>query len=120
MVLKRCFWLSAVLLFTGLPLIGLPGIGSSGNSHAAELSRARSGLPSAAIRGTWHSAKETLTFNANGTIIYRGKRYYYAVSNGGTIQLSGRRGSLTVPYQLAGGKLTLTIDGKSTVYTRRR
>lgn len=115
MVSKRWSWLFAALLFIGLSVAGLPG-----DSHAAEPSRVRSGLPSAAIKGTWRSAKETLTFNANGTIIYKGKKYYYAVSNGGTIQLTGRRGSLTIPYQLAGGKLTLTVDGRATVYTRKR
>lgn len=115
MLLKRWFWLFATLLFTGLSLTVLPG-----NGYAAEHSRARSAMPSAAIKGTWRGAKETLTFNANGTVIYRGKRYYYAVSNGGTIQLTGKQGSLTIPYQLAGGKLTLTVDGRATVYTRRR
>lgn len=115
MFLKRRF-----LLLTALVLFGLSVTGLSGKGYAAEQSRARSVQPSALIKGTWHSAKETLTFNANGTIIYKGKRYYYAVSSGGTIQLTGKHGSVTLPYQLAGGKLTLTIDGKSTVYTRRR
>jgi hypothetical protein len=115
MFIKRWFWLFAALLFTGLSVIGL-----SGNGYATEQSRVRSGMPSASIKGTWHSAKETLTFNANGTINYKMKRYYYAVSNGGTIQLTGKSGSLTIPYQLAGGKLTLTVDGRAMVYTRRR
>lgn len=115
MLLKRRFLLLATLLFFGSSLIGF-----SGKGYAAEQSRVSSGQPSALIKGTWHSARETLSFNANGTIIYKGKRYYYAVSSGGTIQLTGKRGSLTIPYQLAGGKLTLTVDGKATVYTRRR
>ncbi len=115
MFLKRRFLLLATLLFFGSSLIGF-----SGKGYAAEQSRVRSGQPSALIKGTWHSAKETLTFNANGTVIYKGKRYYYAVSSGGTIQLTGKRGSLTIPYQLTGGKLTLTVDGKATVYARRR
>lgn len=115
MLLKRRFLMLATLLLFGLSVAGI-----SGKSYAAEQSRVRSGKPSDLIKGTWHSAKETLTFNANSTIIYKGKRYYYAVSSGGTIQLTGKSGSLTIPYQLAGGKLTLTVDGKSTVYTRRR
>ncbi|MBI5625697.1 MAG: hypothetical protein HY935_00605 [Nitrosomonadales bacterium] len=115
MLLKRRFLLSATLLFFGMSVIDL-----SGKGYAAEQSRVRSGQPSASIKGSWYSAKETLAFNANGTIIYKGKRYYYAVSSGGTIQLTGKRGSLTIPYQLAGGKLTLTVDGKATVYTRKR
>ncbi|MDO8263380.1 MAG: hypothetical protein Q7T21_09145 [Gallionella sp.] len=115
MFLKRWFWLFATLFFMGLSVTGL-----SGNGYAAGHSHAMSAMPSAAIKGTWHSAKGTLTFNANGTIIYQGKRYYYAVSNGGTIQLTGKHGSRTLPYQLSGGKLTLTVDGRATVYTRRR
>ncbi len=115
MFLKRWLLLFATLLFVGLSVTGLSGI-----CYAAEESRVGAGKPSASIKGTWHSAKETLTFNANGTIIYKGKRYYYAVSSGGTIQLTGKRGSLTIPYQLAAGTLTLTVDGKATVYTRKR
>ena len=115
MHIKRRFLMLATLLLFGLSVTGL-----SGKGYAAEQSRVRSGQPSALIKGTWHSAKETLNFNANGTIVYKGKRYYYAVSSGGTIQLTGKRGSLTIPYQLAGGKLTLTVDGKTTVYTRMR
>ena len=108
-----------LLLLTMLLFFGSSVIGLSGTGYAAERSHAGKGSPSASIRGTWRSAKETLTFNSNGTIVYKGKRYYYAVSSGGTIQLTGKHDSVTLPYQLAGGKLTLTIDGKSTVYTRR-
>jgi hypothetical protein len=75
--------------------------------------------PSAAIRGTWYSENGSITFKNNGTINFKGKRYYYAVSNGGLIQLTGKRSSNAIPYQLAGGKLTLTVNGKTTVYTRK-
>jgi hypothetical protein len=95
MLIKRRFLLFVALLITGLPLAGL-----SGDGHAAGQIRAVSSKPSTLIKGTWRSAKETLTFSANGTIIFRGKKYYYAVSNGGTIQLTGKYNSLTIPYQL--------------------
>jgi len=111
---RRGFFLFVMLSFAGVNVAGF-----SGSSYAAEPPRTGSGKPSAAIVGTWHSEKETIRFNKNGTILYKGKSYYYAVSTGGTIQLTGKNGSLTFPYQLAGGKLTLTINGKSTVYTRR-
>ena len=114
MLMKRRF-----LLFVTLLVIGLPG-GLPGDGYAVGQTHAMSGNPSALIKGTWYSAKGTLTFNANGTVIYKRKRYYYAVSSGGAIQLTGKHGSLTIPYQLAGGKLTLILDGKPTVYTRRR
>lgn len=110
MFIKHRFLLFAALLFIGL----------SGNGHAAGQFHAGSGNSSTQIKGTWQSAKSTLTFRADGTIIYKGKRYYYAVSNGGTIQLTGTHGSMTIPYFFNAGKLILMIDGKETVYTRRR
>jgi hypothetical protein len=76
--------------------------------------------PSTAIKGTWYSENRSITFKNNGTINFKGKKYYYAVSNGGLIQLTGKRSSNAIPYQLSGGKLTLTINGKATVYTRKR
>ena len=108
------------LLFVTLLIIGLPPAGFVGDAYAAGQAYAASGNPSAQIKGTWHSARGTLTFNKNGTVIYKGKRYYYAVSSGGTIQLTAKDSSLTIPYQIAGGKLTLILDGRPTVYTRRR
>lgn len=112
---KSRLWLFAALLFVGLPVACV-----SGNVYAAGHSKSSSSNSSSKVRGTWHSAKETLTFRRDGTVIYKGKRYYYAVSSGGTIQLTGKHGTLTIPYYFTDGKLTLTIDGKRTVYTRRR
>jgi hypothetical protein len=89
-------------------------LGWSGNSHAASRT-------SASIVGTWYGANgKTITFKKNGTINYHGKRYYYAVSSGGFIQLKGRHGDLTIPFQFASGKLTLTERGEATVYRRKR
>jgi hypothetical protein len=73
-----------------------------------------------ALRGSWYSTEGSLTFRNNGTIKYKGRTYYYAVSNGGLIQLTGRRSSNALPYRLVGGKLILTEQGKSTIYTRTR
>ena len=99
----------------GLLLIAmLFSLGWAGNVHAASKT-------SASIAGTWYSSKgAALTFKRNGTINYHGKRYYYAVSSGGYIQLKGKHGDMTIPFQLFGGKLTLTEEGKVTVYRRRR
>jgi hypothetical protein len=72
------------------------------------------------LRGTWYSAEGSITFKDNGTINIKGKRYYYAVSNGGMIQLNGKHSSNAMPYQLGGGKLTLTIDGQTKVYFRKK
>ncbi|MFZ5523954.1 MAG: hypothetical protein ACOY9D_07745 [Pseudomonadota bacterium] len=93
----------------------LLSLGWSATGHSA------AGKPSKSIAGTWYDSKgNTLTFRANGTINYQGKRYYYAVSNGGIIQLKGRHGEKTIPYQLYSGKLTLTEGGQATIYRRKR
>jgi len=90
-------------------------LGWSGNSHAAIK------LTSASLAGTWQNERGIkLTFGKNGTISYRGKKYYYAVSSGGYIQLKGKQGDLTIPCQYINGKLTLTENGDATVYKRRR
>jgi len=74
---------------------------------------------SSVLRGTWHSEKGSITFKNNGTINFKGKRYYYAADGGGQIRLTGKKSSRAIPYHIAGDKLTLTIDGESTVYTRK-
>src|SRR5450755_549681 len=107
MSFSRSFLLLAVLLLIGLPVGGFAAQRPFGMATKTEKS----------IRGTWYSAEGKLTFKDNGTINYKGKRYYYAISNGGMIQLSGKHSSNAIPYQLAGGKLTLTVDGKATVYS---
>jgi hypothetical protein len=89
-------------------------LGWSGSGHAAIKT-------SASIAGTWYGAHgKSVTFKRNGTINYHRKKYYYAVSSGGFIQLKGKHGDLTIPFQLSGGKLILTEDGKETVYRRKR
>lgn len=108
-------FLRSFMLFAALLLMGLSDGGLAAQRYDGMVTKEERSL-----RGTWYSAKGTLTFRENGTIKYKGKRYYYAVSNGGMIQLTGRHSSNAIPYQLAGGKLTLTADGKSTVYTRKR
>jgi len=110
MSFSRCFLLLAALLLMGLSEGGFAAERSHGTVTKAEKS----------LRGTWYSAEGTITFKDNGTINYKGKRYFYAISNGGMIQLSGKHSSNAIPYQLAGGKLTLTVDGKATVYSRQR
>ena len=110
MFFSRLFLLLAALLLMGLP----------DGSFAAQRSHGMITKAEKSLRGTWYSAEGSVTFKDNGTINYRGKRYYYAVSNGGLIQLTGKHSSNAIPYQLSGGKLTLTVDGKSTVHSRKR
>ena len=95
-------------------------MGFAGSGHAAERSGATVNIPARSITGTWYSAEGAITFKPNGTVNYEGKRYYYAVTSGGLIQLSRKGSSRAIPYQLSGGKLTLTVNGKARVYSRRR
>lgn len=104
-----------ILLIAMLTFLGLTGSG-----QAADRSGAAAGKPAKSLTGTWDSAEGAITFKANGTVNYEGKRYYYAATNGGLIQLSRKGSSRAVPYQLSGGKLTLTVNGKARVYFRRR
>src|ERR1700690_4281572 len=96
-----------------LLLAALLSMGLSNGSFAAEQSRGTVTKAEKSLRGTWYSTEGTITFKDNGTINYKGKRYYYAISNGGMIQLSGKHSSTAIPYQLSGGKLTLTVDSKA-------
>ncbi len=100
----------AVLMLFALPDGGFAAERAYGAVTKAERS----------LRGTWYSATGAITFKDNGTIKYKGIRYFYAVSNGGIIQLSGNNRVNAIPYQLSGGKLTLIENGKVTVYTRNR
>lgn len=110
MTLPHHAFLIAALLLTGL----------SNSSFAAERSHGTISKAAQSIRGTWYSKEDSLTFRDDGTIHFKGKRYFYAVTNGGLIQLSGKHSSNALPYRLAGEKLTLTIDGQPTVYTRTK
>lgn len=110
MSFSRCLLLLTALLFVGLPVGGYAAQRSYGMVTKAEN----------ALRGTWYSAKNSITFSSNGTVRIKGKRYFYAVSDGGMIQLSGKNSSDAISYQLFGDQLTLTMDGNTTVYTRKR
>jgi hypothetical protein len=106
----RCVLIVFALLLSVVPV----------GSYAAKRSQGMVTKTEKSLRGTWYSAEGTITFRVNGTVKIRGKRYFYAVSNGGMIELSGNHSSNAIPYQLAGDKLTLTINGHTAVYSRKR
>lgn len=110
MSFSRCLLLLSTLLLAGLPAGGIAAERSHGMVTQAESS----------LRGTWYSTAGPVTFRSNGTVKFRGRRYFYAVSNGGMIQLSGNNSSNAIYYQLASDQLTLTMDGRSTIYSRKR
>ena len=104
-----------LLLLAALLLLGLSDV-----SIAAERSYGMVTKTERSLRGTWYSATGSISFKDNGTIHYKGKRYFYAVSNGGIIELSGKNSVNAIPYQLTGDKLTLIENGKAIVYSRKR
>jgi len=110
-----CYSLKCRLLLIAIFVV----MGLTSNVYAAERSGATPSKPAKSLTGTWHGTEGTITFRANGTIDYDGKRYYYAVTNGGLIQLNRKGTNRAIPYHLSGGKLTLTVNGKSQIYTRR-
>ena len=110
MSILRCALFVVALLLSAFPVGSYAAAGSYGMVTKTEKS----------LRGTWYSAEGAITFRINGTVRIKGKRYFYAVSNGGMIELSGNRSSNAIPYQLAGDKLTLTINGHTAVYSRGR
>jgi len=104
-----------LLLIAMLALLGM-----TGSAYSAERHGTAAGKPVKSITGTWYSTEGAITFKASGTVDYEGKRYFYAVTNGGLIQLSRKGSSRAIPYQLSAGKLTLTVNGKARVYSRER
>ena len=106
----RRFLLSVMLILMGLV----------GGGYAPEGIAAVSGKPAKSLAGTWHSAAGEITFKANGTVNYEGKRYFYAAGSGGLIQLHRKGSNRAIAYQLTGNKLTLTVNGKARVYYRKR
>lgn len=71
----------------------------------------------AKLLGTWMSADGEVTFNANGTLIYRGQKNYCAIAQG-TIQISKRHTSVILPYRFVDGNLLITDGGSVTTYKR--
>jgi hypothetical protein len=88
------------------------------NDERMSCGKAKSKGAAASLNGTWYSAAGTATFNADGTLISNGQRYLYSVKEG-VILLTGADVAVAVPYKLSKGKLTVTVNGEPTVYTRK-
>jgi hypothetical protein len=69
------------------------------------------------LLGTWRSSDGDVTFNANNTIVYKGKKHFCAIAQG-TIQISLKKTSSILPYRFLDGKLLITDGGSVTTYTR--
>lgn len=106
-MLLRCLLLFMTLLLSSVAV----------SVQATERPREVAGKPAARLIGAWHSANGRIVFQSNGIIVYKGKRHYYAASNG-VIQITHKRIIRNLPYKIFDGKLTITDDGVDTVYTR--
>lgn len=71
----------------------------------------------AKLLGTWRSAEGEVTFNANGTLVYKGKKDFCAIAQG-TIQISKRHTSVILPYRFVNDNLLITDGGTVTTYQR--
>lgn len=69
------------------------------------------------LLGTWTGAEGEVTFNANGTIVYKGQKNYCAIAQG-TIQISKKKTSTILPYRFLEGKLLISDGGSVSTYTR--
>jgi len=102
------------LLLVTVLLMCLPFSG-----YAAEHIHASVNKHAELLQGIWYSAEGEITFNANGTMSYKGRRYYCAIASG-TIQLSKKHHTSLIPYRISDDKLILTTGGEETVYSRNR
>jgi|GEM_PF-2250891 len=71
----------------------------------------------AKLLGTWTSAEGEVTFNTNGSLIYKGKKDYCAIAQG-TIQISNRHTTVILPYRFVNDNLLITDSGTVTTYKR--
>jgi hypothetical protein len=83
-------------------------LGFSMNSHADTQMLNRHLVK---LLGTWKCPQNEVSFFANRTILYQGRRYIGAIAQG-TIQLSKRKATVLLPYQFQNGKLQITDHDK--------
>lgn len=86
-------------------------------THAAEPQVTVLNRHLAKLLGSWSSAEGEVTFNANGTLVYKGHKDFCAIAQG-TIQISKRHTSVILPYRFVDDKLLITDGGTVTTYTR--
>jgi hypothetical protein len=73
--------------------------------------------PVTGLVGKWQSPDSLVEFNADGTLLIGDVLYRYTVQ-GNTLTLIGADGSVPLPFQLAGDRLTVAINGQLTVLQR--
>ena len=64
----------------------------------------------AGIVGSWRNASGYARFNADGTGVVDGESGRYEIQ-GNQLTLIGAKGRLTVPFELEGDRLTITVNG---------
>ncbi|NOU01579.1 MAG: hypothetical protein HOO95_08425 [Gallionella sp.] len=69
------------------------------------------------LLGTWQSDKGAVTFNANRTCVYLGKKYICAIADG-AIQIKKRKAVIVLPYRFQNGQLLISDHNVMSTYTR--
>jgi len=67
--------------------------------------------------GTWESDEATVEIRKNGTLTINGGKYRYKIKDK-VLTVSNDEGSLDIPYQVSGNRLTVVFEGRRIVYTR--
>jgi len=75
------------------------------------------GKPATGLAGTWQSANTLVEITTDGTLLVGEVLYRYTVQ-GDTLTLIGVDGSVPVPFQLNGDRLTVSLNGQITVMQR--
>ncbi len=65
--------------------------------------------------GKWQSPDSVVQINADGTLTINGTLYRYTVQ-GSAFTLIGFDGAVTMPFELDGDRLALTIKGSASAY----
>lgn len=71
------------------------------------------------LLGTWQSEEDAVTFYANRTCVYKGKKYICAIADG-AIQIKKRKAVVVFPYRFQSGQLLISDHNIVTAYTRVR
>jgi hypothetical protein len=95
-------------------------------SEGAEYTLARAGSDPAnpaqletSIVGSWRNASGSARFNADGTGVVNGEAGTYKI-HGDQLTLIGAQGRITLPFQVRGDTLTVTVNGAAVALNRVR
>jgi hypothetical protein len=67
--------------------------------------------------GVWESDEATVEIRKDGTLTINGEKYRYKIKDK-IITVSDDEGSMDIPFQVSGNRMTVTVEGRRIVYTR--